>query len=54
MRFGLLQAKVGLVSLIKDYRFTVNKKTKEPLVYKSSSIVLAVDGEVWLNAEKVA
>lgn len=53
MRFGLLQSKVGLVSLIKNYRFTVNKKTQEPITYEPSNIVLAAKGDIWLNAEKV-
>ncbi|CAH1382463.1 hypothetical protein MTP99_006423 [Tenebrio molitor] len=53
MRFGLLQSKMGLVSLLKNYKFTVNKKTVEPLQYQPRHFVLAAQGEIWLNAEKV-
>ncbi|XP_063930103.1 probable cytochrome P450 6a23 [Zophobas morio] len=52
-RFGLMQSKVGLTTLLKNYKFTVNKKTLEPLKMKVTSVVLAAEGEVWLNAEKV-
>jgi cytochrome P450 family 6 len=53
MRFGLLQSKMGLVSLLKNYNFTVNKKTMEPLQYKPNHFVLAAQGDIWLNAEKI-
>ena len=47
-----MQSKVGLTTLLKNYKFTVNKKTLEPLKMKVTSVVLAAEGEVWLNAEK--
>ncbi|KAJ3651673.1 hypothetical protein Zmor_017697 [Zophobas morio] len=53
MRFGLLQSKLGLACLIKNYKFTINKKTLEPLRYKQNSRVLAAEGEIWLNAQKI-
>ncbi|XP_044261778.1 probable cytochrome P450 6a13 [Tribolium madens] len=53
MRFGLLQSKMGLVALIKNYKFTVNKKTKEPITYQPAHVVLAAQGEIWLNAQKI-
>lgn len=53
MRFGLMQSKLGLVSLLKHYRFTVSRKTKEPLKMKSNSLVLSAEGEIWLNMCKI-
>lgn len=53
MRFGLMQTKVGLTSLLKNYKFSVNSKTQEPLKMKPLSLVLAAVGEIWLNAERV-
>jgi cytochrome P450 family 6 len=53
MRFGLMQTKVGLTSLLKKYKFTVNKKTIEPLKMKVNSVILAADGEIWLDAQKI-
>lgn len=32
-RFGLLQTKVGLASIIKNFKVTLNKKTKLPITY---------------------
>ncbi|XP_063930107.1 probable cytochrome P450 6a14 [Zophobas morio] len=53
MRFGLMQSKVGLITLLKNYKFTVNKKTMEPLKIKPTSGVITAEGEIWLSAEKV-
>lgn len=52
MRFGLMEAKVGLSSLLKNYRFKLNPKTDDPLHINASSPLLTTNG-VWLDAEKV-
>lgn len=53
-RFGLMQTKVGLALLLRDYKFSVNKKkTPIPLKYKVNSIFLAVEGGIWLDVQKV-
>jgi cytochrome P450 family 6 len=53
LRFGLMQSKVGLTSLLRKYNFTLNQKTKQPLTFQRHSFILAADGDVWLNAEKL-
>ncbi|XP_015840000.1 probable cytochrome P450 6a14 isoform X2 [Tribolium castaneum] len=53
MRFGLMQTKVGLTALLKNYKFSVNSKTQTPLKMKPNSFILAAEGDVWLNAQKV-
>jgi cytochrome P450 family 6 len=53
MRFGLMQSKMGLSSLLKNYKFTVNKKTIEPLKMKVKSFIPTAEGEIWLDAEKI-
>lgn len=53
MRFGLMQTKVGLASLLRNFKFSVNEKTQEPLKMKPNTLVLSTKGEIWLNAEKI-
>ncbi|EFA12632.1 cytochrome P450 6a2 [Tribolium castaneum] len=53
MRFGLMQTKVGLATLLKNYKFKVGERTQEPLKFKVASFVLAAEGEIWLDAEKL-
>ena len=52
MRFGLMQTKVGLVSLLSKYQLSVSKKTPIPIVFEPRSFVLSpVDG-MWLQIRK--
>jgi cytochrome P450 family 6 len=52
MRFGLLQTKVGLISLLSRYEVRVSEKTPIPLVFDSRSVVLAALGGMWLTVVK--
>jgi cytochrome P450 family 6 len=54
MRFGLMQTKVGLVSLLSKYQFCVGKKTPVPLVLNTTSVVLSAVGGMWLQIKKRA
>ncbi|EFA05693.2 cytochrome P450 6BK13 [Tribolium castaneum] len=53
LRFGLMQSKVGLASLLSKYRFKLNERTKQPMKFQVKSFVLAAEGEVWLDAESL-
>jgi hypothetical protein len=47
-----MQTKVGLVSLLSKYQFSLGKKTPVPLVFKTTSVVLSAVGGVWLQIKK--
>ncbi|XP_064214411.1 probable cytochrome P450 6a14 [Tribolium castaneum] len=53
LRFGMMQTKVGLVSLLRKFKFTVNGRTKEPIKFDVRGFILAAEGDIWLNAQKV-
>lgn len=53
LRFGLMQGKVGLAVLLKNYKFTLNSKTKEPLEMNPKSITMSTIGGIWLDVHKV-
>ncbi|KAI7815421.1 cytochrome p450 [Rhyzopertha dominica] len=53
-RFGLMQTKVGLATLLKDYKFLLNSKTISPLVMDRHGLVLSAKGGIWLNAAKIS
>lgn len=52
-RFGLMQAKFTVATMLKHFRFTFNNKTKLPFKLKKNAFALSVDGGMWLNAEKI-
>lgn len=54
MRFGLMQSKVGLAILLKNYKFTLNEKTSIPIKFNPAIFIPNVEGGVWVNAEKIA
>nr|CAD7394922.1 unnamed protein product [Timema cristinae] len=49
MRFGLMQAKVGLVGLLSRYKFSVCEKTAIPMVYDPVSMLLTAKNGVHLT-----
>ncbi|CAG9859765.1 unnamed protein product [Phyllotreta striolata] len=52
LRFGKLQAKVGLCSVLSGFNVTLNEKTNLPIEY-SRNFVLTVKDDVWLNLERL-
>jgi len=52
MRFGLMQTKVGLVSLLSKYEISVSKKTPIPIVIDPTSVGLLPKGGMWLQIRK--
>lgn len=52
MRFGIMQAKVGMAIMLKNYKFTLKNKCSK-LKLEPSAPLLAPIGEVLLNIEKV-
>jgi cytochrome P450 family 6 len=52
MRFGRLQTKVAVVSLLSKYQFSASKKTPVPVVFDKKSFILATAGGISLQIEK--
>jgi cytochrome P450 family 6 len=52
MRFGLVQTKVGLVSVLSKYQLNVSKKTAVPLVLDTKASILTNVGGMWLQIKK--
>lgn len=53
MRFGLVQSKIGLVTLLRNFRITLSSKTQVPLEMNFQAFVPSVKGGLWLNLEKL-
>lgn len=52
MRFAVLQVKMAIVVIIKDFDIRVNKKTKEPLEIDPKYFLLLAKGGIWLDFYK--
>jgi len=53
LRFGLMQTKVGLSILLKNYKFSINKKTVQPIFMDPYSFILTSKTGIFLDAEKL-
>ncbi|KAJ8940738.1 hypothetical protein NQ318_005489 [Aromia moschata] len=52
-RFGIMQTKVGLACILKNFRVTLNEKTQFPIKMDPAKFIPEVLGGVWLNLEKL-
>ncbi|KAJ8944238.1 hypothetical protein NQ314_009515 [Rhamnusium bicolor] len=52
-RFGIMQTKVGLTCLLRNFRVKLNEKTQIPLKMSTKQFLSAAEGDIWLNIEKL-
>lgn len=53
LRFGLIQTKVGLAMMLRNFKFGVCDKTNIPLKIDNIHMLYVPLGEVWLNMERI-
>ncbi|XP_044761018.1 probable cytochrome P450 6a14 [Coccinella septempunctata] len=53
LRFGKLQTKVGLISLLRHFEFSLSESTTVPLEFDPESFTLSAKGKLWLKYKKI-
>ncbi|XP_060530423.1 uncharacterized protein LOC132704440 [Cylas formicarius] len=53
LRFGMLQSRVGIATLLRRYSFSLNEKTRAPIGIQRGAFITAIDGGLWLNIAKI-
>ncbi|XP_062552480.1 probable cytochrome P450 6a13 [Armigeres subalbatus] len=53
MRFGMMQARVGLAYLLKDFKFTLSNKTPVPLKISPRTPIYTSEGGLWMKVEQL-
>lgn len=49
----MIEAKIGLSSILKNYKIVLNEQTKVPLELDKDSQLTQVRGGIWVNVEKL-
>ncbi|KAJ8922671.1 hypothetical protein NQ315_007703 [Exocentrus adspersus] len=52
-RFAMMQLKVGITQLIRNFEVTLNEKTRQPIKYDPFHFLLYPKGGVWINCKKI-
>lgn len=53
LRFGLMQARVGMAILLSNFEFSICDRTTVPLQIDNNSAILSPLGGMWLNIKNV-
>ncbi|EDV59508.1 probable cytochrome P450 6a14 [Drosophila erecta] len=53
LRFGKIQAKIGLVSLLRRFKFSVSSRTEVPLIFSKKSFLLGTENGIYLKVESI-
>ncbi|XP_017044419.1 probable cytochrome P450 6a14 [Drosophila ficusphila] len=53
LRFGKIQVKIGLVSLIRKFKFSISKRTEVPLIFSNKNFLLGTENGIYLKVESV-
>lgn len=53
LRFGLMQTRVGLATMLKNYEFSPCPKTSNPLTLSYEPLILTPEGGLWLSIKKI-
>lgn len=53
MRFGMMQTRMGLIALLRNFKFSTSSKTQIPIVFKAGVPTVTPNSGVWLKVEKI-
>lgn len=53
LRFGMMQARIGLAIMLNHFKFTKCSKSVIPLVFAKNTPILSPATGLWLNVEKL-
>lgn len=53
MKFGVLEFKLALATILKNFRVKLNPRTPSPLKISPTSLVHTPEGGMWLDLERI-
>nr|QYA71977.1 cytochrome P450 [Anoplophora glabripennis] len=52
-RFGLLQSKIGLITVLRNYDISLDRKTTDCFKFEPNELILRKTGDVWLKLKQI-
>lgn len=52
-RFGMMQARIGLVKVLQNFRLSVGEKMIEPIMFATRQPIIASKNGIWLRLERI-
>lgn len=52
LRFGMMQARIGLITILRHFEFQLSEKTKVPLEFKTTTVLSVKDG-LYIKFKKI-
>ncbi|KAK9680000.1 Cytochrome P450 [Popillia japonica] len=53
MRFAFMQGKVGLISIVRNFKITINPKTEIPVKLDPTKFFAGTRGGIWMDLERI-
>lgn len=53
LRFGMMQTRLGIATILNDFKVTTSKKTLIPMKFQPDGQLLSPDGGMFLNIEPI-
>lgn len=53
LRFGVLQTRLGMVSILRNFRVTLSSKTIHPIRFDPKDATMTPLGGIWLDTHRV-
>lgn len=53
LRFGMMQARIGLVTLLNNFEFSLGSNMPVPLIFERKSFILSPEGGMYLKVKPI-
>lgn len=53
LRFAIISAKMAMVTLLKNFKFSICDKTNDPIKIDKRTFLLKAEGGLWVRLEKI-
>ncbi|XP_055684913.1 probable cytochrome P450 6a14 [Lutzomyia longipalpis] len=54
LRFGMLQMRIGLATILKSFRVTTSARTPNPLIIRKDTFAMTSKGGMWLKLKRIS